>query len=53
MYPCYDMNPIAIEHMRRERLAADVRHADHLGTNIPFRVGVTTMAILLVVAIVI
>ena len=25
MYPTHDMNPIAIEHMLRERLAADMR----------------------------
>jgi len=51
MYPCYDMNPIAIENMRRERLAADVRHVD-LGTKTLFRVGATAMAILLAVTIV-
>jgi len=52
MYPSYDMNPIAIEHMRRERDAADVAHLDR-GTNVRFRVGVTTMVILVALAIVI
>jgi hypothetical protein len=28
MYPSHDMNPIAIEHMRRERLEADIRFID-------------------------
>jgi len=52
MYPCYDMNPIAIEHMRRERFAADVTYVD-LGTKVRFGAGVTATAILLVVAVVI
>lgn len=52
MYPSYDMNPIAIEHLRRERLAAHVGHLD-LRRNTRFRVGVTAIAILVAVAIVI
>lgn len=28
MFPTHDMNPIAIDHMRRERLAADTAFVD-------------------------
>jgi hypothetical protein len=30
MYPNHDMNPIAIEHMWRERLEANVRFVDRI-----------------------
>lgn len=52
MYPSHDMNPLAIEQMRRERLEADIEHVDR-GTNIGVQLGVTAVAILLTVAIVI
>lgn len=28
MFPTYDMNPIAIEHMQREKLRADIAFVD-------------------------
>jgi hypothetical protein len=28
MFPTHDMNPIAVEHMRRERLDADIAFVD-------------------------
>lgn len=35
MYPTYDMNPIAIEHMQRARLETDIRFVDGARTSGP------------------
>jgi len=50
MYPSYDMSPIAIEQMRRERLAADIEKVDnHRGARL--RVGGAAIVVLLALVI--
>jgi len=52
MYPSYDMNPITINHMQRERLAANIERVDH-STNLGLRIGATAIVIFVAIAIVI
>ena len=52
MYPSHDMNPVAIEHIRRERLAAHVECVER-STGARVYMGGAAIAIILMLAIVI